>query len=281
MSITRKTPPNRFKERMAAGDIQIGLWSVLADGYAAEILAGCGYDWLLLDAEHGPNDLRSVLAQLQGIAAAGSLLGDQVHDLSQAVVRLPQGDTALIKQYLEIGVQNLLIPMVNTAEQAAELVRAVRYPPHGVRGMGSGLGRSSRWGRLTDYVQAAGDDICLVVQIETAQALANLDKIAATEGVDGVLFGPADLAADLGYRDQRTHAEVTRAIRQGIETARRAGIPSGIMLTDVAAAQDWLNSGITFAGVGVDSSLLIRAADDLLEQFRATGRRTAGAVSSY
>ncbi|MGF9648334.1 HpcH/HpaI aldolase/citrate lyase family protein [Pseudarthrobacter oxydans] len=266
---------------MAAGDTQIGLWSVLADGYAAEILAGCGYDWLLLDAEHGPNDLRSVLAQLQGIAAAGSLLGDRANDLSQAVVRLPQGDTALIKQYLEIGVQNLLVPMVNTAEQAAELVRAVRYPPRGVRGMGSGLGRSSRWGRLTDYVQAADDDICLVVQIETGQAVANLDKIAATEGVDGVLFGPADLAADLGYRDQRTHAEVTRTIRQGIETARRAGTPSGIMLTDVAAAHDWLSSGITFAGVGVDSSLLIRAADDLLGQFRATGPRTTGAASSY
>lgn len=281
MSITRKTPPNRFKERMAAGDIQIGLWSVLADGYAAEILAGCGYDWLLLDAEHGPNDLRSVLAQLQGIAAAGSLLGDQANELSQPLVRLPNGDTALIKQYLEIGVQNLLIPMVNTPEQAAELVRAVRYPPHGVRGMGSGLGRSSRWGRLTDYVVAAGDSICLVVQIETAEAIENLEEIAAMDGVDGILFGPADLAADLGYRDQRNHPEVTRTIQQGIETTRRAGTPSGIMLTDVAAAREWLNKGITFAGVGVDSSLLVRAADNLLGQFRATSQKPADTISSY
>jgi 4-hydroxy-2-oxoheptanedioate aldolase len=281
MSITRNTPTNRFKQRMAAGETQIGLWSVLADGYSAEIIAGCGYDWLLLDAEHGPNDLRSVLAQLQGIAAAGSLLGGRAQELSQPVVRLPHGDTALIKQYLEVGVQNLLIPMVNTADQAAELVRAVRYPPLGVRGMGSGLGRSSRWGRLIDYVPAAADNICLVVQIETVQALENLEEIAATEGVDGVLFGPADLAADMGYPEQSSHPEVTRAIQYGIETAAGVGTPSGIMLTDVAAAQEWLRNGISFAGVGVDSSLLVRAADDLLAQFRADRPGSVSAVSAY
>ncbi|MBD1593722.1 HpcH/HpaI aldolase/citrate lyase family protein [Arthrobacter sp. S1_S22] len=281
MSITSNTPTNRFKQRMAAGETQIGLWSVLADGYSAEIIAGCGYDWLLLDAEHGPNDLRSVLAQLQGVAAAGSLLGGMAQDLSQPVVRLPHGDTVLIKQYLEVGVQNLLIPMVDTAAQAAELVRAVRYPPLGVRGMGSGLGRSSRWGRLTDYVSAAADNICLVVQIETVQALENLDEIAATEGVDGVLFGPADLAADMGYAGQRSHPEVTRAIQHGIATAKSAGTPSGIMLTDVAAAQEWLRNGITFAGVGVDSSLLVRAADELLAQFRVDRPGSVSTVSAY
>ena len=281
MSITSNTPTNRFKQRMAAGETQIGLWSVLADGYSAEIIAGCGYDWLLLDAEHGPNDLRSVLAQLQGIAAAGSLLGGMAQDLSQPVVRLPHGDTVLIKQYLEVGVQNLLIPMVNTAAQAAELVRAVRYPPLGIRGMGSGLGRSSRWGRLTDYVSAAADNICLVVQIETVQALENLGEIAATEGVDGVLFGPADLAADMGYPEQRSHPEVTRAIQYGIATAKSAGTPSGIMLTDVAAAQEWLHNGITFAGVGVDSSLLVRAADELLAHFRDNRAGSLRAVSAY
>lgn len=281
MSITSNTPTNRFKQRMAAGETQIGLWSVLADGYSAEIIAGCGYDWLLLDAEHGPNDLRSVLAQLQGVAAAGSLLGGMAQDLSQPVVRLPHGDSVLIKQYLEVGVQNLLIPMVNTAAQAAELVRAVRYPPLGVRGMGSGLGRSSRWGRLTDYVSAAADNICLVVQIETVQALENLDEIAATEGVDGVLFGPADLAADMGYAGQRSHPEVTRAIQHGIATAKSAGTPSGIMLTDVAAAQEWLRNGITFAGVGVDSSLLVRAADELLAQFRVDRPGSVSTVSAY
>lgn len=281
MSITKNTPANRFKQRMAAGETQIGLWSVLADGYSAEILAGCGYDWLVIDAEHGPNDLRSTLAQLQGIAAAGSLLGRSADDLSQPVVRLPHGDSALIKQYLEIGVRNLLIPMVNTAEQAAELVRAVRYPPLGVRGMGSGLGRSSRWGRLTDYVSAAADDICLVVQIETLQGLENLREIAATEGVDGVLFGPADLAADLGYLGQRSHPEVRRAIMDGVAVARSLGTPTGIMLTDVVAAQEWLRNGITFAAVGVDSSLLIRAADELLARFRTDQPKSPGAVNAY
>jgi 4-hydroxy-2-oxoheptanedioate aldolase len=268
MSITRKTPPNRFKQKLAAGEQQIGLWSVLADGYTAELIAGCGYDWLLIDAEHGPNDLRGVLAQLQGIAAAGSLLGDRQTELSQPVLRLPNGDPSLIKQYLEIGVQNLLIPMVDTADQATELVRAVRYPPHGVRGMGSGLGRSSRWGRLTDYVPASIDHICLLVQIETSLALRNVEAIAATPGVDGVLFGPADLAANLGYPEERSHPDVTRAIKDGIALAERAGTPSGIMITDIPAAQDWLRNGISFAGVGVDSSLLIRAADDLLAHFR-------------
>ena len=280
MSITRKTPPNRFKQRLAAGEQQIGLWSVLADGYTAELIAGCGYDWLLIDAEHGPNDLRAVLAQMQGIAAAGSLLGDRQAELSQPVVRLPNGDTSLIKQYLEIGVQNLLIPMVDTVDQAAELVQAVRYPPHGVRGMGSGLGRSSRWGRLTDYVPAAVDNICLLVQIETRQALQNVEAIAATPGVDGVLFGPADLAADLGYPEQRSHPEVTRSIQEGITLAHRAGTPSGIMITDVPAAKEWLRNGISFAGVGVDSSLLIRAADDLLAHFRIDPE-TSPTVNAY
>lgn len=281
MSITMNTPPNHFKQRLAAGEQQIGLWSVLADGYTAELLAGCGYDWLLIDAEHGPNDLRSVLAQLQGIAAAGALLSERAQHLSQPVVRLPHGDTALIKQYLEIGVQNLLIPMVDTANQAAELVRAVRYPPHGVRGMGSGLGRSSRWGRLTDYVQSSTESICLVVQIETRQALENIGAIAATDGVDGVLFGPADLAADLGVPGQRAHPQVVQAIRQGIEVVQATGTPAGIMLTDVAAAQEWLRQGVSFAGVGVDSSLLVRAADDLLAQFRTSVPHPAAAVSAY
>ncbi|WP_040796001.1 aldolase/citrate lyase family protein [Nocardia higoensis] len=279
MSITGKTPPNRFKQRLADGEQQIGLWTVLADGYTAELLAGCGYDWLLIDAEHGPNDLRTVLAQLQGIAAAAALLGDRAAELSQPVVRLPHGDPVLIKQYLEIGVQNLLIPMVDTAEQAAELVRAVRYPPRGIRGMGSGLARSSRWGRLTDYVRTSDDNVCLIVQVETPTALANIAEIAAVDGVDGVLMGPADLAANLGYPEQRTHPEVVRAIRTCVETLRRVGKPAGIMIVDVAAAREWLNEGITFAGVGVDSALLVRAAGDLLARFRQDS--PAGTVSAY
>ncbi|MFI1459105.1 HpcH/HpaI aldolase family protein [Nocardia carnea] len=280
MSITGPTPPNRFKQRLATGEQQIGLWTVLANGYTAEILAGCGYDWLLIDAEHGPNDLRSVLEQLQGIAAAATVLGGRAAELSQPVVRLPHGDPALIKQYLEIGVRNLLVPMVDTAQQAAELVRAVRYPPRGQRGMGSGLGRSSRWGRWTDYVLTSDDNVCLLVQVETRTALDNIEAIAATDGVDGVLLGPADLAADMGYPEQRTHPEVIAAIDRGVETLRRIGTPAGIMLTDIAAAQEWLRRGVAFAGVGVDSTLLIRAADDLLTRFRQQ-TPAAEAVGTY
>ncbi|MCL2536539.1 MAG: HpcH/HpaI aldolase/citrate lyase family protein [Nocardiaceae bacterium] len=271
MSSTRITPPNLFKQRLMAGDQQIGLWSVLANGYTAELLAGSGYDWLLIDAEHGPNDLRSVLEQLQGIAAAGAVLGHGVAELSQPVVRLPHGDTVLIKQYLEIGVRNLMIPMVDTAEQAAALVRDVRYPPHGVRGMGSALGRSSQWGRLNDYVEGSDENVCLIVQVETRTALDNIEAIAALDGVDGILLGPADLAADLGHRDQRDHPDVIAALQHAIDAIRRAGKPAGIMLTDVEATQEWLRRGVTFAGVGVDSSLLVRAADDLLHRFRPIG----------
>lgn len=281
MSITRATPANRFKQRLAAGEQQIGLWSVLGDGFVAELLAGCGYDWLLIDAEHGPNDLRSVLDQLQGVAAASSLLGELAGELSQPVVRLPDDNPTLIKQYLDIGVQNLLVPMVDTPEQAAAIVRAVRYPPHGVRGMGSGIARSSRWGRLTDYVRTSGDGICVVVQIETRRALANIEAIAATEGIDGVFFGPADLAADMGFPEQRSHPHVVEAIRSGLGAVRRAEKPAGMMLTDVQQMQGWLREGISFAGVGVDSSLLTKAADDLLSRFRPSRGPAAAPVTTY
>jgi 4-hydroxy-2-oxoheptanedioate aldolase len=268
MSTSRPTPANRFKQRLRAGEVQIGLWSVLADATAAELLSGCGYDWLLLDAEHGPNDLHTVLAQLRGIAAAATVLGDDAEALSQPVVRLPHGDAALVKQYLDIGVRNLLIPMVGSAEEATALVRAVRYPPYGVRGMGSGIARSSRWGRYDDYVDVADDDVCLLVQVETAAAVDVAGEIAAVDGVDGVLFGPADLAADLGFRTGRDHPDVVAALRRGSDAVRGAGKPAGIMLTDVPALQQWLAEGMTFAGVGVDALLLRRAADELLQRFR-------------
>lgn len=281
MSITRRTPGNRFKERLAAAEQLIGLWMVLGDGYSAELLAGCGYDWLLIDAEHGPNDLRSVLAQLQGIAAAATLLGEHADEVSHPVVRLPGQSPVLIKQYLEIGARNLLIPMVDTPEQAEELVRAARYAPRGMRGMGSGLARSSRWGRLTDYVEAADEDVCLIVQAETRQAIENLSQIAAVDGVDAVLFGPADLAADMGLKMQRTHPDVVAAIQRGVRDVSAAGKPAGIMLTDAAAARRWLAEGITFAGVGVDTALLIRAADDLLESFHGTDLPSAAPITQY
>ncbi|WP_232421838.1 HpcH/HpaI aldolase family protein [Nocardioides sp. Iso805N] len=266
--VQQTTPLNRFKQRLQAGDRLIGLWSTLGDATVAELLSGCGYDWVLIDAEHGPNDLRSVLAQVRALAAGERFLGVGFGELSQAVVRLPEASATLIKQYLEIGVRNLLVPMVNSVEEAEAVAAAVRYPPRGVRGMGSGLARSSGWGRLTDYLAAADDDVCVIVQAETRRAVDALAQITAVDGVDGVLFGPADLAADLGHPGQRNHPDVVAAITRGIAAVTAAGKPAGIMLSDVAQAKDWLGRGITFAGVGVDSSLLVTAAETLLAQFQ-------------
>ena len=196
-----QTPTNRFKQTMAQGQAQIGLWLGLADAYSAEIIAGTGYDWLLIDGEHAPNDLRSILHQLQAIASAASASSalPPGAPTPHPIVRVPVGDTALIKQYLDIGAQTLLVPMVDTAEQAQQLVRATRYAPEGVRGMGSALARSSRWQAYPQYVHEANQQVCLLVQAETVEAMGNLDAIATTPGVDGVFIGPADLSASMGH----------------------------------------------------------------------------------
>lgn len=279
MAQTYPTPPNLFKERLRRGDRLIGLWSVLGDGYSAELLAGCGYDWLLIDAEHGPNDLRSVLAQLQGISAAAPMLGDRAAAVSQAVVRLPVADRTLVKQFLEIGARNLLIPMVETGEEAAEMVAAVHYPPDGTRGVGSGLGRSSRWGRFSDYPGAADHQICLILQVENLRGVENVEAIAATPGVDGILFGAADLAASMGHLLDKDHPDVHRTLAEAAEKVRALGVRTGIMLTEVEPTLRWLDEGMTFAGVGVDTALLTKAADALLATFR--GDESAHRPSAY
>lgn len=274
MAMSRQMPVNQFRRRLLNRDRLLGLWLVLGDGYSAEIMAGIGFDWLLIDAEHAPNDLRSVLDQLQGIAAGAGLgLDEDQRNRSQPVVRLPHCDPALIKQYLELGVPNLLLPMIDTPEQAEAAVRDTRYPPHGVRGMGSGIGRSSRWGRLTDYIASAGENIGIIVQAESPLALTNAAAIAAVDGVDGVLFGPSDLSAALGVAGQPNHPDVVAAIRTAHEAVRATGKATGIMVADPVAAEAWLERGMTFAGVGVDSTLLVRAADALLARFQIEENR--------
>jgi 4-hydroxy-2-oxoheptanedioate aldolase len=259
-----QTPINTFKQAIQSGQPQIGLWLGLADGYAAEMIAGTGYDWLLIDGEHAPNDVRSVLAQLQGIASAWSAHPHRSH----AAVRVPVGETALIKQYLEIGVQTLLVPMVDTAEQAARLVQAMRYPPEGVRGIGSSLARASRWQSYPRYLQEANDQTCLLVQVETVQALANLDAIAATPGVDGVFIGPSDLSASMGRAGQPTHPDVQAAIADAMTRIRRAGKPAGILSTTEEQARKWLAAGAAFVAVGIDTALLVAAARQLLSLYK-------------
>lgn len=251
-------PRNTFKAALQAGQRQIGLWVGLADANVAEALAGCGYDWLLLDGEHAPNDVRTVLEQLRAVAPYPV----------QPVVRPVQGEVALIKQYLDVSAQTLLVPMIDTPEQATQMVRAMRYPPHGIRGVGAALARASRWNQITDYLHRADGEMCLLVQAETPRALENLAAIAATDGVDGVFFGPSDLSASMGHRGQPGHPEVQRAIVDGIATVHAAGKAAGLLATDQALAQRYLDAGALFVAVGLDTALLVRAATELARHFK-------------
>jgi 4-hydroxy-2-oxoheptanedioate aldolase len=252
--------PNRFKRAIKEGKRQIGLWVALGDATSAELCAGAGFDWLLLDAEHGPNDLRSILAQLQAIAPYDT----------HPIVRLQVGDTHLIKQILEIGAQTLLIPMVETPEQAASLVAAMQYPPHGMRGVGAVLGRSSRWNRMPNYLKQAGDEMCLLVQIETIRGLENLKAIARVPGVDGVFIGPADLSASMGHLGNMTHPEVLATIERCIGEIRAANKAAGILMGDEKLVQRYFELGCTFIAVGADTLVLSQGADRLAAKFKAT-----------
>lgn len=258
-----QTPPNPFKQALAAKRPQIGLWLGFADHYTAEICAGAGFDWLLIDGEHSPNDLRSILQQAQTIAA---------YPGSHAIARVPVGHgnvgTANIKQYLDLGIQTLLVPMVDTPEQAAAVVQAMRYPPLGIRGMGGA--RASRWGRYPQYSKEANDQVCLLVQAETQLALDNLDAIAAVEGVDGIFIGPADLSASMGHLGNPAHPEVQAAIADAVRRINAAGKAAGILSPDEALARRYLELGATFVAVGLDTNLLARATTALAAKFKTT-----------
>jgi 4-hydroxy-2-oxoheptanedioate aldolase len=263
-------PVNTFRAALQAGQPQIGLWVGLADPNAAELLAGTGYDWLLLDAEHAPNDPRVILEQLRAVAPY------PVHP----IVRPVQADVALVKQYLDLGAQTLLIPMIDTPEQAELMVRAMRYPPEGIRGLGAALARASRWNQIDGYLNHANAQMCLLVQAETVQAVENLGRIAAIDGVDGVFFGPADLSASMGYRGQPGHPEVQRVILDGIATVRAAGKAAGILAADPALARRYLEAGAQFVAVGVDTTMLVKAATTLAREFKAVGQPTVAAGSA-
>jgi 4-hydroxy-2-oxoheptanedioate aldolase len=260
------TPPNAFKQAIAQPGAQIGLWLGLADPYAAELCATAGFDWLLVDGEHGPNDLRSTLAVLQAVAPYPS----------QPVVRIPHGDAALIKQVLEIGATTLLVPMVESAEQARALVRAMRYPPAGMRGVGSGLARSSRWSAYPGYLHEANDRVALLVQVETAAALEQLDAIVAVDGVDGVFIGPSDLSASMGFIGQPGHPTVRAAIEQAIERILAGGKAPGILAVDETLARHYIERGARFVAVGVDATMLAQATRSLAARFKGGAAAVAG-----
>jgi 4-hydroxy-2-oxoheptanedioate aldolase len=253
-----KMPTNHFLAAIRQGHTQIGCWVGLADANVAEALAGCGFDWLLLDGEHAPNDVRSILEQLRALAPYAV----------SPIVRPVQGDVALIKQYLDVGAQTLLVPMVDTPEHAALLVKAMRYPPDGIRGVGAALARASRWNQVDNYLNLANEQMCLLVQAETPLALKNIEAIANTEGVDGVFFGPSDLSASMGFRGQPSHPDVQKTIVDAITKVRAAGKAAGILVTDKKLANDYLAHGANFVAVGVDTTLLVKAATELANSFK-------------
>ena len=251
-------PQNVFKADLRRDGVQIGLWLGLASAYTAEICAGAGFDWLVVDGEHAPNDVRSTLSQLQAIAPYPS----------QAVVRPPTGEVWMIKQLLDIGAQTLLIPMVDTAEQAAALVAATRYPPRGVRGVGAALARASGFNRNAAYLDEAAEQTCLLVQVESREGLRNLDAIARTEGVDGVFIGPADLSASMGQLGNPGAPEVQAAIEDAIPRIRDAGTAAGILIGDERLARRYIELGANFVAVGTDVDLLSRSGTALARTFK-------------
>ncbi|MFM0065940.1 4-hydroxy-2-oxoheptanedioate aldolase [Paraburkholderia aspalathi] len=248
---------NPFKAALANGQRQIGFWLSMADAYLAEVSATAGFEWLLIDAEHAPNDVRSILAQLQAVAPYSA----------EAVVRPVNGDPALLKRLLDIGARNLLVPMIDTADQARACVAAVRYPPHGIRGVGSAVGRASRWSSWTDYLDIADSEICLLVQAETVTALDNLEAICAVDGVDGVFIGPADLAASMGHRGKPGDPEVQNAIEAAMRTIIASGKAAGTLTSDPVLARRYLELGCTFVATGVDILMFANAARKLAREF--------------
>ena len=247
-----------FRERLADASRPLaGMWLCSGSTLAAEICAGAGLDWLLIDMEHSPQGLESVLAQLQVVAAYPST----------PVVRVASDDTVGIKQVLDLGAQNLLVPMIASADQAEQLVRAVRYPPRGIRGVGSALARSARWNRVPDYLTNADDHVSLYVQIENAAGAENASAIAAVDGVDGVFVGPSDLAASLGVLGQQTHPDVVAAVLSVFAAVHAVGKPVGVNAFDPAQAQAYLDAGADFVLVGADVALLARGSEALAARY--------------
>jgi 2,4-dihydroxyhept-2-ene-1,7-dioic acid aldolase len=247
-----KIPHNAFKAAIKAGRTQLGLWLICANPYTAEIGATSGYDWLLIDGEHGPNDVPTILSQLQAVAAYSS----------HAIVRTVNKDPALIKQILDCGAQTLLVPMVDTAQEARDLVSAMRYPTRGIRGVAPISARASRWGRIADYVERVEEELCLLVQVESARGLANLDEITQVEGVDGVFIGPADLSASMGHLRDPGHPDVSAAIEKAIRRIRELGKAAGIICTEPAAAKRYIACGANFVAIAVDTMLLTKGIDE-------------------
>jgi 4-hydroxy-2-oxoheptanedioate aldolase len=253
-------PLNRLKRALQQGQRQIGLWSSLGSPLSIEIVAGSGFDWLLIDTEHAPNELPMVHSQLQAMSEG----------TASAVVRVAWNDAVLFKRLLDVGVQSFLVPFVQTADEARRAVAATRYPPQGIRGVAS-ITRSNRFGRVKDYVARANHEICVIVQIETRESLEHIEAIAAVDGIDGLFIGPSDLAAGLGHPGNNGHPEVREAIERSVERILAAGKVAGILAPLEADAKHWIERGCKFVAVGNDAGLLARQSEALAAKFKTGG----------
>lgn len=254
MDVTR----NAFKRAIGSLRPQIGLWSSSCSSTVAEIISRVGFDWIVIDTEHAPNELPDVIAHLRAMEGGTAM----------PVVRPAWNDVVLIKRFLDAGAQTLLVPFVQNADEAARAVAAMRYPPRGVRGVGLNH-RANRYGAVASYFEQAEDELCLLVQIETGAALASLEAIAAVDGIDGVFIGPSDLAADLGHLGDNRHPDVESAIAEALARCRAVGKPAGILTGIEEDAHRYLGMGFTFVAIGNDLGLLRRASGDLVARFKS------------
>lgn len=254
-----KLPRNAFKHAIAERRLQIGLWSQLTTGLAAEILAQSGFDWLVIDTEHSPTELPAVMHQLQALAVSDTA----------PVVRVAWNDTVLIKRVLDVGAQTILIPFIETAEDAERAVAATRYPPHGMRGVATSH-RANQFGRVADYLHNAASELCVLVQIETRRGFENAEAIASVDGVDGVFVGPSDLSGSLGHLGNPEHPDVQAAIAEINAASARAGKPTGTLAPIEAHARRYIGMGFTFVAVGSDVGLLTKHSDALARNFDDT-----------
>ncbi|MEJ6710277.1 MAG: HpcH/HpaI aldolase/citrate lyase family protein [Amylibacter sp.] len=241
-------PVNKLKKALANGELQTGAWLGLVDGYAAEVAGTAGFDWVLVDGEHAPNGTTEISKQIGALSAS----------LSSVIVRVPKGEDWFIKQVLDAGAQTIMVPMVETGAQAAEMSRAMLYAPVGIRGVGSALARASQWSGIADYTITANDQMCLIVQVEAQRGIDNLDDILAVEGVDAVFIGPADLAADMGYLGNEQAREVQDTMEYAVKRIRAAGKAAGIMCPDPVLAEKFISWGVNFACVAIDIVMLAK-----------------------
>ncbi|MEP5731624.1 MAG: aldolase/citrate lyase family protein [Sulfitobacter sp.] len=250
-------PSNPFTQAIAAGTKQIGLWISLSSPFAAEVTAPAGFDWALIDMEHAPNDYFSVLGQLQAFAASGTT----------AIVRPEWNDPVMVKRLLDLGVPGLLFPMIQNVEEAEKAVAATRYPPRGIRGF-SGATRATKFGRTSDYLTRVEDETTVILQLETASAIAQAEAISAVDGVSGIFFGPADIAADIGQLGKPLCNEVWNLVRPAAQKLIAKGVPVGTLVNDPAFAAQLMNEGFTFVACATDTVLLARATDAALAQVK-------------